>query len=157
MVVLQHVGRRIGRRHIASDPEHWHTGFGAVDGALFGLLGLLIAFTFSGAASRLDSRRNLIVDETNAIGTAFRRIDVIPAAARPALRELFRDYLDARIETYRALPDLDAAHAALSRGAALQDAIWASAVAAVQMEGATTAAPILMLPVLNQMFDITTK
>lgn len=44
---------------------------GTVEGPIFALMGLLIAFTFSGAASRLDGRRQLIVQEANDIGTAY--------------------------------------------------------------------------------------
>jgi len=51
------------------------------------LLGLLLAFTFSGASSRFDARRHLIIEETNAIGTAYLRLGMLPAAAQPALRE----------------------------------------------------------------------
>jgi hypothetical protein len=42
-----------------------------VEAAVFGLMGLLIAFTFSGAAARFDSRRAQLVEEANCIGTAF--------------------------------------------------------------------------------------
>ena len=156
MLVAQQVGRWIGVRHAAKDPEHSHTGISAVDGALFGLLGLLVAFTFSGAATRFDTRRNLIVDEANAIGTAYRRLDLLPAEARPHLQQLFRQYLDSRLEVYAKLPDLEAARSALARSAGLQDEIWAHAVAAVRMEGALPAAPFLVMPALNQMIDITT-
>ena len=50
-----------------------------MEGVIFGLLSLLIAFTFSGAASRFERRRDLIVQEANAIGTAYLRIDLLPA------------------------------------------------------------------------------
>jgi hypothetical protein len=76
---------------------------------IFGLMGLLIAFTFSGAASRFDSRRRLVVEETNAIGTAYLRIDLSPISAPPVLRENFRRYVDARLEVYGKLPDIRAA------------------------------------------------
>ena len=105
------IGRRFGRREIARDGEKAHTGLGAVEGALFGLLGLLIAFSFSGAMSRFDARRHLIVDEANAIGTAWLRIDLLPPAVQPELRDLFRRYLDAHLQIYRKLPDEDAARA----------------------------------------------
>ena len=101
-----------------------------MDGAVFALLGLLVAFTFSGAASRFDARRHLIVEETNAIGTAYLRLDLLPASAQPALRDLFRRYLDSRLEVYRKLPDLDAAKAELARSTQLQGEIWSQAVAA---------------------------
>ena len=69
------IGREIGVRRIREDAEGARAGVGAVDGAVFGLMGLLIAFTFSGAATRFDARRELIVQETNAIGTAWLRLD----------------------------------------------------------------------------------
>ena len=78
MVILQEVGRRVGHRRMARDPEGARAGVGAIDGAVFGLLGLLVAFTFSGAASRFDARRQLVVEEANAIGTAYLRLDVLP-------------------------------------------------------------------------------
>ena len=62
---------------------------------------LLVAFTFSGAAARFDTRRQLIVEETNAIGTASLRLDLLPAAVQPPLRAHFRQYVAARLEVYR--------------------------------------------------------
>lgn len=153
MLVLQETGRRLGARRLARDPEGIRTG--AIEGAVFGLLGLLMAFTFSGAASRFDDRRHLVIEEANMIGTAWLRIDVLPASAQPELRELFRRYLDSRLETYRKLPDLEAAKLELARSASLQSEIWTAAVAASRTSD-TTAASMLLLPALNQMIDITT-
>jgi hypothetical protein len=159
MLLFLDIGRRIGARRRAQDPEGAGAGTGAVDGAVFALLGLLVAFTFSGAAARFDTRRALIVEEANAIGTAYLRLDVAPASAQPALRDLFRRYVDSRLETYRKfrkLSDLDAAKAELAQSAKLQADIWNQAVAAGRLEGAPPAAAMLLLPALNQMIDITT-
>jgi hypothetical protein len=156
MVLLLELGRRIGVRRIANDPEGAQAGTGAVDGAVFALLGLLIAFTFAGAATRFDERRNLIVQETNDIGTAYLRLDLLPASAQPALRDLFRRYVDSRLEVYRKLPDIEAARAELVRSNQLQGEIWSQAVAAGRMTEAPPAANMLLLPALNQMIDITT-
>src|SRR5215475_7969280 len=93
MLLLLEVGRRIGLRRIAEEAEGARAGVTAVEGAVFGLLGLLIAFTFSGAASRFDTRRQLIVEETNAIGNAYLRLDLLPTDTQPALRDSFRRYL----------------------------------------------------------------
>jgi hypothetical protein len=98
MLMLHEIGRRVGIRRLALDPEGAREGHVVVDTAVFGLLGLLMAFTFSGAATRFEGRRHLIVEEANDIGTAYLRIDVLPAAAQPALREPFRQYLDSRLE-----------------------------------------------------------
>ena len=107
-----------------------------MDGAVFALLGLLIAFTFSGASSRFDTRRQLIVEETNDIGTAYLRLDLLPADLQPALRESFRRYLDARIEVYRKLPDIAAAKKSLAKADELQRQIWRQAIVASRAEGA---------------------
>ena len=83
---LQFVGRKDLPKYLDSprfqagiiDPEGAHTGTGPVEGAVFALFGLLVAFSFSGAAERFDVRRQLIVEEANAIGTAYLRIDLTP-------------------------------------------------------------------------------
>jgi hypothetical protein len=125
-----------------------------VDGAVYGLLGLLVAFTFSGAASRFEERRKLIGEEANAVGTAYLRLDLLPAEAQGPLKEKFRQYLDSRLASYRHLPDVVAARAELDRSIALQGEIWRDAVAALQLPGAP--APVAVLPPINDMIDITT-
>ena len=154
MLLLLELGRRIGGRRLAQDPEGARAGVGAVEGATYGLLGLLIAFTFSGAAARFDARRQLMVEEANDIGTAYLRLDLLPAEARDRLREMFRLYLDSRVDTYRKLPDVRAAEAEFARSLALQGEIWTLAVAAARAEPPSTST--LFLPALNQMIDITT-
>src|SRR5262245_45094254 len=80
-------GWRIGRGRISRDGEASSSGTGTIDGAIFGLMGLLVAFSFSGAASRFDDRRNLILEESNTIGTAYLRLDLLPAEAQATLKE----------------------------------------------------------------------
>ena len=80
MIVSMEVGRRLRLRSQAKGAEGSAAGLGAVEGALFGLMGLVLAFTFSGAISRFDDRRKLIVEEANDIGTAYLRVDLLPAA-----------------------------------------------------------------------------
>jgi hypothetical protein len=154
MFLFMEVGRRIGVRALLRDPDAGRAGTGAIEGAVFALFGLLVAFTFSGAASRFDSRKRLVVEEANAIGVAYLRLDLLPADAQPALRDLFRAYLDSRITTYRKLPDVAAALAELERSRKLQREIWTRAVAA-SAHGQPVATS-LVLGALNQMIDIVT-
>jgi hypothetical protein len=156
MLLFLEIGRRIAVRRIKQDAGAGGEGVGAVDGAVFALLGLLLAFSFSGASARFDTRRQLIVEETNDIGTAYLRLDLLPAKLQPALRESFRRYLDARIDIFRKLPDIAAAKKSLAEVNELQTQIWRQAVVATQAPGAGPAAPILLLPALNAMIDITT-
>ena len=155
MVRLLEAGRRLGLRRRAHDAEGAAAGGRVVEGAVFGLLGLLVAFTFSGAAARFDIRRQLIVEETNAIGTAYLRLDLLPPAAQPALRGRFRQYVEARLAAYRQLPDIVAAQAEERRATQMQGDIWRQAVAACQ-EAGVPHATMLLLPALNAMLDITT-
>ena len=155
LLLMMEAGRRLGVRRLATDPEGARAGIGAVEGAVFALIGLLIAFTFSGAASRFDDRRHLVAEEANAIGTAWLRIDVLPASAQPPLRQLFRQYLDSRLATYRNVLDVDATRAEMLRSQTLQQDIWTQAVNAARDSGSQPA-HMLLLPALNAMIDITT-
>jgi hypothetical protein len=94
-----------------------------------------------------------IVDEANAIGTAWLRLDVLPASAQPKLRDAFRKYTDSRIAMYRAFSDsgLDAARAEFVHSTALQQEIWTEAVAACRDVPSAT---VVVLSSLNAMFDI---
>ncbi|MFM8798310.1 MAG: hypothetical protein ACKODT_05070 [Fluviibacter sp.] len=69
-------------------------------GAVLGLMGLIIAFTFSGAAGRLDQRERLIVNEANTISTAYSSISYLDSSDRPEVVGLFKKYLDERINLY---------------------------------------------------------
>jgi hypothetical protein len=154
MLIMLEWGRRSGARMRAKLAQGASAGIGAVEAAVFALLGLMVAFTFQGAAARFDQRRALIVEEANAIGTAWLRLDLLPQGVQPKARELFRSYLDSRLEAYRKIPDLKAVEAELENTAGLQVEIWRVAIAAQSEVG-----PIIvtgLLPSLNAMFDIVT-
>jgi hypothetical protein len=156
MLLFSEVGRRIGVARLARDPEGLAKGAGAAEGAVFGLLGLLIAFTFSGAASRFEDRRHLITAEANAIGTAYLRIDLLPGDAQAEIRDLFRRYTDVRSTVYRNSADRAATTARVAEGAMLQGAIWTHAMTACRRPETSAQAGLLLLPALNEMIDITT-
>ena len=81
------IGWRIRSAGLADETSNSDAGLNALDGAVFALMGLLIAFTFSGAASRFEVRRSLIVQETNDIGTAYLRSTCCPPThSRPCAR-----------------------------------------------------------------------
>jgi hypothetical protein len=149
------LGWRIRHRRLASEDANSDAGLNALDGAVFGLMGLLIAFTFSGAATRFEARRALIVKETNDIGTAYLRIDLLPADAQATLRQDFRDYVDARLEFYASLSKgRQTALSVYQKGVTLQQKIWSESVAATRQS--TPAVTTLVLTSVNSMIDDTT-
>jgi len=156
MITTMEIGRRFGIRQLAKDPKKEMAGMDMMGAAVFALFGLLIAFTLSGGASRFDERRMLIAEEANDIGTAFLRVDLLPDSTQPALRMLFRNYLDARIGAYKKLPDVTAALAEIKSSEAIQLAIWDRSIAATKIPGGHVDAAKLLLPSINEMIDITT-
>jgi hypothetical protein len=124
-----------------------------VEGALFALMGLVIAFTFSGAAERFDSKRKLIVEEANDIGTAYLRIDLLPDSVQAQLREKFRLYVDARLDSYKTLPTVGGVMPRMETASELQQDLWKLSITATK-EASDPRAAMLLLPALNAMFDI---
>lgn len=127
----------------------------AIETSVFGLMGLLIAFTFAGAAVRFDNRKMLIAEEANAIETAYLRLDLLPPESQPELREDFRAYLLGRLAVTRDIPDMKAVNEDLKRSSVLQRKVWKEAVEASK-GSSSPATQILVLSALNKMIDVTT-
>jgi hypothetical protein len=155
LLVCLEFGRLLGRRQLAAADET-HVGSSAVDGVIFALLGLLLAFTFTGAAQRFDTRRDLIVTEANAIGTAYLRVDLAPEAAQPALRAAFKRYIASRVAVNQGVRDFETFKAKLAESNAIQKEVWQLAIEAGRRPDAVPATNMLLLPALNEMIDITT-
>ena len=100
--------------------------------AIFALLGLLLAFSFSMAASRYENRKQDVVQEANAIGTAYLRTDLLPEPQRTATADLFRQYTDVRLELARSDWYTSAAVPLREKAATLQRELWAQGVAAAE-------------------------
>jgi hypothetical protein len=155
LIATAFIAHRVAKAR-GRDSEKAAQSFGMVTASVFALLGLLIAFTFSGAYSRYETRRNLIIEEANAISTAYMRLDLLPAAAQTSLRAEFKRYVQNREAFIQALAGKEAVSDHLLAGQALQNRIWSETVQA-------TAAPeyqhtrVAVLPALNEMIDITTK
>jgi hypothetical protein len=148
ILIFLYLGRRLRTHHPTA------TVSGAIEGAVFALFGLLLAFTFSGALTRYDDHRKLIVEEANNIGTAYRRLDLLPADAQPPLRTLFRDYAEARQHNFDGLPTSAQSIESSHKTDQLQDDIWSHVIAAAKLPTANPDATKLLLPSLNAMIDI---
>ena len=144
MLLLLEFGRRFHLVHKAPVESP------AIENAIFALFGLLLAFTFSGAVARYDAHRQLVVEESNDIGVAYLRLDLLPATAQPELRQLFRDYTTSRLHLYDTVsPEISPVTERLQRE------IWQKSVAASAAPGANVDAGKLLLPAINAMIDIT--
>ncbi len=140
-------GFRVGRRAATTGDSPAAGQIGAVQGATLGLLGLLLGFSFAGAASRFLEKQDLIVSEANAIGTAYLRADVLHEPHRSLLREQLALYVQHRLEVSKRLRyGLNPADTAqISR---FHSQIWKAAIDGVAVK------PDAMLVVLNPINDL---
>jgi hypothetical protein len=122
--------------------------FPITERAIFVLFALLMAFTFSRAVARFNEGRTLATEEIGAIETAYLRVQLVSERSQPALRKLFRQYVDARLEFYR----VDGPQINTYRK--IQTEIWAESVAAVRLPNSDPNAAVLLLPAVNNMIDI---
>src|SRR5260370_26384198 len=90
------IGYRIGRYNSGKYSAAAHEGIGVIEAAVFALLGLLLGFSFAGGTSRLETKRQLVIQEANAIGTGYLRLDELPSNEQPEMRRLFPHYLNPR-------------------------------------------------------------
>ena len=91
------LGYGLGRYYRRKDPEADRGGSGDIAlTSMYALLGLVLAFTYSFTMSRYDQRKQAILREANALGTAFLRADLAPEPVRSELRERLRDYAATR-------------------------------------------------------------
>ena len=120
---------------------------------LIGLLGLLLAFTFSMANSRFNDRRHLIIVEANIIGTTILRTDMYPDSVRNSLRSALKDYVERRIAFYEAGMALDKAYTEYRAGQDVGAKVWQLATEYAKKEGDITRTSQL-IPSINEMLDI---
>jgi len=148
-VVVAELGYRLGSRRGAGTGTI--TDLGTTLGGMLGLLGLLLAFTFGMAGERYDRRKTLVVEEANAIGTAWLRADLVPEPMRGRVREILREYTQVRLDAAN-YGNRPAVVAALARSEQLHEALWAvTTAAAAAAPSATTA---LFVASVNEVIDM---
>ena len=97
----------------------------------------------------------MVTEEANAIGTAYLRIALLPADKQPAIRAVFRQYVEARIALYKKYSDTKAYLEEYLRGIELQVKLWTLTVDAVYISRSPPVAGQI-ITALNNMIDITT-
>lgn len=125
---------------------------GAMANASLALLAFLLAFTFGFAASRVEARRTLMLDEVNAIGTTYLRTGTLPEAERAQPRALLREYADTRLAAARSR-EIDVE---IRRSVELQRRLWEQAAALAERQPSSIVVG-LYLQALNETIDLHTK
>jgi hypothetical protein len=129
-------------------------------GAVFALIGLLLAFTVSGALQRFDERRQLVLQEANAVSAAYDRLSLFEGDVARDLQAKLKDYVHARIELYRMPHDLSLwegeevwSSAQQAKIAELKNKVWEATAAACPPANFRPPCP-LALPALASVFEV---
>lgn len=144
-------GYRLGNyRHRRSDGEK-EAPVGAMVGATLGLLAFMLAFTFGMAAERFDTRKQLVLDEANAIGTTYLRTAMLPDR-RDEIRALLRSYVDVRLDAVRSGRVAEQ----ILKSEDIQGQLW-SAATAVGVQHPDSIVVGLFVASLNEVIDLHAK
>jgi hypothetical protein len=128
------IGRRLGLVQRRQSRRRARVGVGTVQAAVFGLLGLLLAFTYAFVSNRLEARRDMITREANAIGTAYLRADLLPAASRDEIRAVLKEYTRTRIVGKQPL-SAEQLQQIVARVAVQHRELWDTAIAGATADG----------------------
>ncbi len=153
MALAIEVGYRLGARRSASMSAAQREHVGGIQSAFLGVLALLLGFTFSLALQRFDSRSEAVVEEANAIGTAYLRIGLLPQPFQDEARKVATRYIDLRVES-GAHTQVDRASLDPLRAKSMQaqDELWTVATRALAADPQGRA-PGLFVESVNQLID----
>lgn len=144
------VGYTVGKRRMREFPAEQKIETGSIQGAMLGVLGLLLGFSFAGASGRYIERQDLIDREANSIGTAYRRADLLNKDDAAVLKAALGGYLDHRLAFSRSLRfALSAEDIKVTEED--QDRIWAATCKGVENK---PAAMNMVVSVVNDVLDL---
>lgn len=146
------LGRKIGSSQLKNHAQAKLEIVGVAESAVFGLLALLIAFTFSGAYDRYESRKIHLVEEADIFDRAYNYIDLVPENIQPELRIYMRAYFEQYIAVFKNITHPETVRQDLAKAQVLEDKIWFAVVAATK-ESSNKALPQIYIPVINDMFE----
>ena len=152
LMLASEAGYRAGARG-KDAPDSLRSLMSGTGAAMLGILGVLLGFTLSMAIARWDVRRDVIVDESNAIGTLWLRAGLLEEPLRDELRIALREYTDTRIALGGSRGDLDALRAAQSKGEALHAKMW-SIVERADQPGTSPAILSTLITATNELIDL---
>jgi len=145
------VGYAVGR-YLRKHQEKLREPFGVLQGALLGVVGLILAFGLSLAVGRYEDRRAATVDEANAIGTSYLRAQLLAEPVRTKTLALFPRYTDLAIQISKEIPGSAGMRRTTAREGALQRQLWQLAGESIAA-APNASAPRLYVDSLNATFD----
>ncbi|MDP2338750.1 MAG: hypothetical protein Q8N05_20330 [Bacteroidota bacterium] len=152
IIVFYFIGLKVCQYKKKKDSTHESLGIGPFEGAMLGLISLLLAFTFNQSASYYNSRREILMHESNCIGTALLRSDLYPDSVREAFRSDLKEYIPVRIHYYEVDENENEIRASLKMASVISERIWKRAAILAQKNDVVVKS-MQMVPAINDMID----
>lgn len=148
------IGAFLGNRKRRQSDHQDESSLSSIIGATLGLLAFMLAFTFGIAAERYQTRKQLLLNEVNAIGTTYLRAGLLREPHRSEVQKLLREYVDIRVHLAKETRErqLDEFKEILSRSEAMQDQLWSHAVALAEADRSSEI-DALFISSLNEVID----
>src|SRR5713226_9676237 len=153
LLVASEIGFLRGRAVGSDLTEASKSQLSSLQGAMMGLLALLLGFSFALAESRFETRRHLVVEESNAIGTTYLRSQMLPEPYRTELAKLLGEYIDARLEFFQAGVDEGRLKGAIEKSEKVQRQLWSEALALAEKDPSPVPTGLFIAP-LNDVIDL---
>ena len=118
------VGVALGRRAGRNGNEDLNSTFLSVLGAVLGLVSLVMGFSYSMAGSRYDQRKQLLVQEVNALGTSYLQANLLDDPAQSKMRDLLRNLVDVRAAQWDDWLDSARSRQAAAKSERFQAELW---------------------------------
>jgi hypothetical protein len=157
LVAAAEIGSWIKRGEVKGGPSTIEKADVAlIIGAVLTLLALLLGFTYAMSEGRFEKRRQLVIEEANAIGTTYLRAKTLPEPPSSEILELLRRYTALRVEIAgRMSDDPEKILEVDSRTKQLHGLLWSRAAALAREKPTPIIA--IFLQTLNEMIDLHTK
>jgi len=149
-------GFLLGKTNRKSIRDEQLTPLATVVGAVLAMMAFVIALTFGSANTRFDARKEALLEDVTAIQTAYLRANLIPEPQRTTVRNLLRDYVQARAGIVYAYGKPDTLRLVEQRAKALQELMWSHVETLVEVQGETKV-NVLFTRALNDVFNLHTK
>lgn len=152
LLLMHEIGFRLRALAKDHDEKEWEKQVHETRNQIALLLSLLLGFAMSMAVGRFDERKKLVIDEANAIGTAYLRASMQSEPVKSSAPVLMREYVDSRIAIFGADAGEQQRASAAARSRHIQDELWAGVTSAAQQ----TQTPIVAIyaQALNEMIDL---
>jgi hypothetical protein len=153
MILANEIGFRLGNTRHNRESEISRSVSGLLKGSILGLVAFLMAFAFSNTSSRFDSRRQIVLNEANALGTCYLRAGLLQDEQSQNIKSILRGYTEQRMALFERGADSEVKKSILSKMDDLMNQLWTEVELAARAD-VSLAHMAMIVPAANDVIDM---